>query len=97
MEGLSDTKATYQGLTDSLPQEQIQDWIRQEKQASRHRGDALKIYEVQQEKGPLSLFIGSHDLDAEPLMQCHHRLTSDSSSLKMRMEVASSLAASPGW
>jgi len=52
MEGLSDTKAAYQGLTDSLSQEKIQDWIRQEKQASRHRGDALKIYEVQQEKGP---------------------------------------------
>jgi len=52
MEGLSDTKAAYQGLTESLSQEQIQDWIRQEKQASRHRGDALKIYEVQQEKGP---------------------------------------------
>jgi len=51
MEGLSDTKAAYQ-LTDSFTQEQIQDWIRQEKQASRHRGDALKIYEVQQEKGP---------------------------------------------
>jgi len=38
---------------DRVPlQEQIQDWKRQEKQASRHRGDALKIYEVPQEKGP---------------------------------------------
>jgi len=37
-------------LTDSLSPEQIQDWKRQEKQASRHRGDALNIYEVQQEK-----------------------------------------------
>ena len=52
MKGLSETRATFQGLTDSLSPEQIQDWKRQEKQASRHRGDALKIYEVQQEKGP---------------------------------------------
>jgi len=52
MEGLSETRATFQGLTDSLSPEQLQDWKRQEKQASRHRGDALKLYEVQQEKGP---------------------------------------------
>jgi len=52
MEGLSETRAAFQGLTDSLSPEQIQDWKRQEKQASRHRGDALKLYEVQQEKGP---------------------------------------------
>jgi len=52
MEGLSETRAAFLGLTDSLSKEQIQDWKRQEKQASRHRGDALKIYEVQQEKGP---------------------------------------------
>jgi len=52
MEGLSETRAIFQGLTDSLSPDQIQDWKRQEKQASRHRGDALKIYEVQQEKGP---------------------------------------------
>jgi len=52
MEGLSETRAAFQGLTDSLSPDQIQDWKRQEKQALRHRGDALKIYEVQQEKGP---------------------------------------------
>jgi len=52
LEGFSDTRAAFQGLTDSLSEERIQDWKRQEKQASRHRGNALKIYEVQQEKGP---------------------------------------------
>jgi len=52
LEGLSETRATFQGLTDSLSKEKIQDWNRQEKQALRQRGDALKIYEVQQEKGP---------------------------------------------
>jgi len=52
LEGFSETRATFQGLTDSLSEERIQDWKRQEKQASRHRGNALKIYEVQQEKGP---------------------------------------------
>jgi len=53
LEGLSETRAAFQGLTDSLSEEKIQDWKRQEKQASRQRGgDALKIYEVQQEKGP---------------------------------------------
>jgi len=52
LEGLSQTRAAFQGLTDSLSEEKIQDWRRQEKQASRHRGDALKIYEVQQEKRP---------------------------------------------
>jgi len=52
LEGLSETRAAFQGLTDSLSKEKIQDWKRQEKQALRQRGDALKIYEVQQEKGP---------------------------------------------
>ena len=52
LEGLSETRAAFQGLTDSLSEDKIQDWKRQEKQASRQRGDALKIYEVQQEKGP---------------------------------------------
>jgi len=55
LEGLSETRAAFQGLTDSLSEDKIQDWKRQEKQASRQasrqRGDALKIYEVQQEKG----------------------------------------------
>jgi len=52
LEGLSETRVAFQGLTDSLSEDKIQDWKRQEKQASRQRGDALKIYEVQQEKGP---------------------------------------------
>jgi len=52
MEGLSETRAAFHGLKDSLSPDKIQDWKRQEKQASRHRGDALKIYENQQEKGP---------------------------------------------
>jgi len=51
LEGLSETRAAFQGLTHSLSEDKIQDWKRQEKQASRQRGDALKIYEVQQEKG----------------------------------------------
>jgi len=51
LEGLSETRAAFQGLTDSLAEDKIQDWKRQEKQALRQRGDALKIYEVQQEKG----------------------------------------------
>ena len=51
LEGLSETRAAFQGLTDSLSEDKIQDWKRQEKQALRQRGDALKIYEVQQEKG----------------------------------------------
>jgi len=50
LEGLSETRVAFQGLTDSLSEDKIQDWKRQEKQASRQRGDALKIYEVQQEK-----------------------------------------------
>jgi len=76
LEGLSQTRATFQGLTDSLSEEKIQYWKRQEKQASRHRGDALKIYEVQQ-KMVLESFIGSYDLNADDPMQWHHRLTSD--------------------
>jgi len=51
LEGLSETRVAFQGLTDSLSEDKIQDWKRQEKQPSRQRGDALKIYEVQQEKG----------------------------------------------
>jgi len=51
LEGLSETRAAFQGLTDSLSEDKIQDWKRKGKQASRQRGDALKIYEVQQEKG----------------------------------------------
>jgi len=51
LEGLSETRVAFQGLTDSLSEDKIQDWKRQEKQASRQRGYALKIYEVQQEKG----------------------------------------------
>jgi len=51
LEGLSETRAAFQGLTDSLSEDKIQDWKRQEKQALRQREDALKIYEVQQEKG----------------------------------------------
>jgi len=42
-------------------------------------------------------FIGSYDLNDEPLMHCHHWLTSNWSEPKMRMKVALSLAASPGW
>jgi len=52
LEGFSETRAAFQGLTDSLLEERIQDWKRQEKQALRHRGNALKIYEFQQEMGP---------------------------------------------
>jgi len=52
LEGFSETRAAFQGLTDSLSEERIQDWKRQEKQALRHRGTALKIYEVQQAKCP---------------------------------------------
>jgi len=51
MEGLSETRAAFQGLTDSLPQIKFRTGEAGET-ASRHRGDALKIYEVQQEKGP---------------------------------------------
>jgi len=50
LEGFSETRAAFQGLTDSLSEDKIQDWKRQEKQALRQRGDAVKIYEVQQEK-----------------------------------------------
>ena len=52
LEGLSETRATFQGLADSISEEKIQEWKWQETQASRHRGDSLKIYEVHQEKGP---------------------------------------------
>jgi len=78
---ISETRATFRGLTYSLSEERIQDWKRQEKQASRHRGNALKIYEVQQEKG-LESFIGTYGLNADPLMQCHHRLTSTEANQK---------------
>jgi len=55
LEGLSETKATFKGLADSLSEEKNQEWKWQETQASRHRGDAFKIYEVHQEKGPCVL------------------------------------------
>ena len=38
LEGLSETRAAFQGLTDSLSEDKIQAWKRQEKQASRQRG-----------------------------------------------------------
>ncbi len=50
-QGLSETQAAFVGLTESLSEENIQEWKRQEEVALRWRGDALKIYEVQQEKG----------------------------------------------
>jgi len=54
MEGLSDTKAAYQGLTDPSPR--TNSGLDQAGEtASRHRGDALKIYEVQQKKVLISL------------------------------------------
>ena len=52
LEGLYETRATFQGLADSLSAEKIQEWKWQVTQASRHSGDALKIYEVHQEKVP---------------------------------------------
>jgi len=70
MEGLSETRASFQGLTDSLSPEQIQDWKRQEKQASRHRGDALKIYEVQimsPNKRLRTFLVGLHRSESIPL------------------------------
>jgi len=45
----------------------------QETQASRHRGDAPKIYEVHQEK----VLLWVYELNADSPMQCHHMLTSD--------------------
>jgi hypothetical protein len=51
-EGLSETGLALQGLTDSLSEEKIEEWKRQEQEALRQGGDALKIYEVQQHKGP---------------------------------------------
>ena len=50
LEGLYETRAAFQGLTDSLSEDKIQDWKRQEKQASRQRGDALKIYKSNKKK-----------------------------------------------
>ena len=52
LEGLSETRAAFQGLEDSLSEEKNQEWKWQETQASRHRGDALNTYEVHQEKCP---------------------------------------------
>ena len=76
LEGLSLTRAAFQGLTDSLSEEKIQDWKRQEKKASRHRGLLSRSMKSNKKK-VIESFIGSYDLNAEPLMQCHHRLTSD--------------------
>jgi hypothetical protein len=50
-QGLSETQAAFEGLTESLSEENIQEWKREEEVALRWRGDALKIYEVRQEKG----------------------------------------------
>ena len=54
LEGLSETRATFQGLTDSLSEGKNQDW-RGRRNRPWDRGDALNIYEVQQENGSLVL------------------------------------------
>jgi hypothetical protein len=48
---LAESELAFQGLTQSLSHENILDWQRQEQEALSQRGDALKIYEVQVEKG----------------------------------------------
>ena len=48
---MAETGAAFQALTDSLSVEQIVEWKKQETR-SLARGDALKVYEVQQGKGP---------------------------------------------
>jgi len=74
LEGLSETRVAFQGFTDSLSEDKLQDWKRQEKQASRQRGMLSRSMKSNKKRSFESL-IGSHDLDADPPMQCHHRLT----------------------
>src|SRR5882724_10672200 len=76
LEGLSKTRAAFQGLEDSLSEEKNQEWKWQETQASRHRGMLSRSIRSTKKK-VLEFFFGSYDLNDDPLMQCHHRLTSE--------------------
>lgn len=55
-EGLEETRETFQGLTASLSEENISRWKGLAEDAMANRGDALKIYQVQQAKG-FSLYL----------------------------------------
>ncbi len=48
---MAETGAALEALTDSLSAEQVEEWMKQEQRALAQRDDALKVYEVQQDKG----------------------------------------------
>lgn len=51
VKGLRETYSAYQGLSDSLTEEQIDLWRAQEEDAMEHRGEYLRIYEVKSVRG----------------------------------------------
>src|SRR5882724_13444299 len=76
LEGLSQTRAAFQGLTDSLSEEKFKTG-RGRRNRPRDTEGTLSRSMKSNKKRVLESFIGSYDLNADPPMQCHHRLTSD--------------------
>jgi len=79
LEGLSQTRATFQSLTDSLSEEKKNSRLEEAGRRNRPRDTegTLSRSMKSNKKRVLESFIGSYDLNADPPMQCHHRLTSD--------------------
>jgi hypothetical protein len=64
---MAETGAALEALTDSLSAEQVEEWKKQEQRALAQRDDALKVYEVQQDKGPQVSPSSSSTWDADSL------------------------------
>jgi hypothetical protein len=55
VKGRWEAKEAYDGLGASIDKKLIEEWRVQEAKAMSERGDALKIFEVQEEKGEICL------------------------------------------
>lgn len=51
VKGFRETNAAFQALSQSLTNEQIESWGKQEEDAMNFRGEALRVYDVKSTKG----------------------------------------------